>query len=185
MPHAPKKALKIRRALKTAARLPTRRNHSSPAPGEQPVVFLRVQVLGCQGLSVRGKSGNCDPFVVVSLLNTRHHTPTSKRTPNPTFSPKDATFDFPIYLSLADRLGTVEVVVWDRETMITKEYLGEVALGLGDWFGERDIEGLGVNGLLGPSGYGFGDDGNKVSFDRIHSTSILVFSLRLHFHSIS
>jgi phosphatidylserine decarboxylase len=43
------------------------------------------------------------------------------------------TFDFSIYLSLADKLGVVELVVWDKD-MLTKEYLSEVALPLDDWF---------------------------------------------------
>lgn len=72
-------------------------------------------------------------FVVASLLSTRHQTPVAKRTTNPTYPPKDATFDFPIYLSLADKLGVVELVVWDKD-MLTKDYLGEVALPLDAWF---------------------------------------------------
>ncbi|KAG9314770.1 hypothetical protein JVU11DRAFT_3853 [Chiua virens] len=141
IPPVPKKAQKIGRALKTAALFPARvsggrgsgRSTFSHNPGEQPIVLLRLQVLGCKDLS-RSKHNSCDPFVVVSLLNTRHHTPVIKRNANPEYTLKDATFDFPIYLSLADRLGTVEIVVWDRDNMLRKEYLGEVALPLEDWF---------------------------------------------------
>lgn len=86
-------------------------------------------------------------FVVVSLLNTRYHTPVSKRTPNPEY--KDAIFDFALYLSLADRLGTLEIVVWDKDNVLRKEYLGEVALPLEDWFREE-------------CGFGFYDERNKV-----------------------
>lgn len=82
-------------------------------------------------------------------MNTRHHTPVLKRNASPEFTLKDATFDFPIYLSLADRLGTIEVVVWDRDNMLKKEYLGEVALPLEDWFREGNA-------------FGFNDDQNKV-----------------------
>ena len=73
-----------------------------------------------------------------------------KKTVNPTYDPKDATFDFPIYLSLADKLGVVELVVWDKD-MLTKEYLGEVALPLDDWFKDDNA-------------YGFDDPNNKVRF---------------------
>jgi phosphatidylserine decarboxylase len=62
-------------------------------------------------------------FVVVSVLNSRQQTPVAKRTLNPTYAAKDATFDFS-YLSLADKLGVVELVVWDKD-MLSKEYLGE------------------------------------------------------------
>lgn len=82
--------------------------------------FLRIPIFSCS-------------FVVVSLLSTRHHTPVAKRTTNPTYSSKDATFDFPIYMSLADKLGVVELVVWDKD-VLTKDYLGEAVLSLEDWF---------------------------------------------------
>ena len=72
-------------------------------------------------------------FVVVSLLGNKHQTPVAKRTVNPTYSPKDATFDFPIHLSLADKLGVVELVVWDKD-MLKKDYLGEAWIPLEDWF---------------------------------------------------
>ncbi|KIJ60324.1 hypothetical protein HYDPIDRAFT_177428 [Hydnomerulius pinastri MD-312] len=165
MPPVPKKAQKIGRALKTAARLPARvsggrgsgRNNYSPSPGEHPVVFLRLQVLGCKDLCSRGKNSSCDPFVVVSLLNTRQHTPVIKRTANPEYILKDATFDFPIYLSLADRLGTVEIVVWDKDGLLKKEYLGEVALPLEDWFNEGNA-------------FGFSDNNNKSSSLNLVST---------------
>lgn len=86
-------------------------------------------------------------FVVVSLLNTRHQTSVSKRTSNPEY--KDAPFDFALYVSLADRLGALEIVVWDKDSVLRKEYLGEVALPLEDWFREE-------------SGFGFYDERNKV-----------------------
>lgn len=96
-----------------------------------------------------GSHSTLSSFVVVSLLNTRHHTPVIKRSANPEFALKDATFDFPIYLSLADRLGAIEIVVWDKDSMLRKEYLGEVALPLEVWFRDGNA-------------FGFNDDENKV-----------------------
>ncbi|KAI0671294.1 phosphatidylserine decarboxylase-domain-containing protein [Trametes maxima] len=137
-PAPKKKALKIGRALK---RLPARvsvgrgssGNAFAPIPGEQPVVVLRVQVLSCTNLLSKDRNGFSDPFVVTSLLANRQQTPVAKRTVNPTFNPRDATFDFPIFLSLADKLGVVELVVWDKD-MLKKDYLGETAIPLEDWF---------------------------------------------------
>lgn len=87
-------------------------------------------------------------FVVVSVLRVRHQTPVAKRTCNPAYSPRDATFEYPLYLSLAEKLGVIELVIWDKD-MLKKDYLGEVSIPLEDWF---------RNG----SAYGFNDPGNKV-----------------------
>jgi phosphatidylserine decarboxylase len=81
-------------------------------------------------------------LIVVSLLSTRFQTPILKRCTNSINGPKDATFDFLIYLSLADKLGMVEFVVWDQD-MLTKEYLSEVALPLEDWLRGRKAWGFG------------------------------------------
>jgi hypothetical protein len=68
-------------------------------------------------------------FVNVSILNTRFQTPVCRRTLSPVYTAKDATFDFPIYLSLSEKLGVLEFVVWDKD-ILRKEYLGEYALPL-------------------------------------------------------
>jgi len=150
---------KFRRALKTAALLPVRaakgsnRGGFTPAQGELPIVVLRVHVVGCSNLTSKDKNGFSDPlassflskkssysvfsrFVVVTVLNSRQQTPVAKRTLNPVYSPKDATFDFPLYLSTADKLGALELVVWDKD-VLSKDYLGEAALLLEDWFVKR------------------------------------------------
>lgn len=75
-------------------------------------------------------------FVVASLLRTRHHTPVAKKTVNPVYAPKDATWDFPVYLSVADKLGVLELVVWDKD-VLRKDYLGEVGITVEEWFGAR------------------------------------------------
>ncbi|KJA14260.1 hypothetical protein HYPSUDRAFT_59467 [Hypholoma sublateritium FD-334 SS-4] len=145
----PTKGKKIARALKSAARLPrvpalrtgrasAARTALVPRPGEPPVVVLKLQVLGCTDVLAKDRGGTSDPFVVVTLLNSRQQTPVSKRTLSPTYAAKDATFEFPIYLSLADRLGVVELVVWDKD-ILKKDYLGEVAVPLDDWFNNRDF----------------------------------------------
>ncbi|KAF5374521.1 hypothetical protein D9615_009031 [Tricholomella constricta] len=137
--------LKFKRALRSAARFPARvsasragsaRAASAPQPNELPLVLLRIQVLGCTALVAKDRNGHSDPFVVVSVLNSRHQTPVAKRNVNPTYAPKDATWDFPLYLSLADRLGAVEFVVWDKDIM-GKDYMGEVAIPLDEWWGEE------------------------------------------------
>ncbi|EDR01686.1 uncharacterized protein LACBIDRAFT_310706 [Laccaria bicolor S238N-H82] len=87
------------------------RNNFSPAPGELPIVICKIQIIGCTQLLAKDRNGASDPFVVVSVLLMRHQTPVAKRTLNPVYNPKDATFEFPLYLSLADKLVGVELVV--------------------------------------------------------------------------
>lgn len=179
MVRAPQKALKFTRALKTAAKFPVRvpgvkgngRNRFAPLTNESPVVILRVQVLSCKDLLSKDRNGYSDPYVVISLhnllitlthpsisfvvvnvLGTRHQTSVVKRTLNPVYNPKDATFDFPIYLSLADKLGVLELIIWDKD-MLSKDYLGEVSIPLEDWFRDGNA-------------YGFSDPDNKVC--RLH-----------------
>ncbi|KAF8518218.1 phosphatidylserine decarboxylase-domain-containing protein [Gautieria morchelliformis] len=133
---------KIGRVLKSAASSATRlkpirgvsrRAALTPQPGETPAVLLRVQIISGKDLLAKDRNGVSDPFVVVSFSRQRNQTPALKRTINPAWEPKDATFDFPIYLSLVGALGVLELVLWDKDTF-KKEYLGEVALSLEDWF---------------------------------------------------
>ncbi|TFK32508.1 phosphatidylserine decarboxylase-domain-containing protein [Crucibulum laeve] len=154
-------AAKIKRALKSAARLPGRvaigagrssgRNHFSPIAGEIPLVILRVQIIGCKDLLAKDRNGYSDPFVCASVLSTRHQTPVSKKTTSPDFPPRESTFDFPLYLSLADKLGVLELVVWDKDMFTKKDYLGEVALSLEEWFGMNE-DGMGEKCKWGEEG---------------------------------
>ena len=86
------------------------------------------------------------------MLSTRFQTPVSKKTLNPAFAPTDATFNFPIYLSLADKLGVVELVIWDKD-VLKREYLGEASLPLDCWFREDGV-------------FAFDDPNNKVSIEQ-------------------
>ncbi len=71
--------------------------------------------------------------MVASFARSRFNTPVVKKSLNPQYDPKDATFDFPVYRSLAGR--HLELIVWDKD-MLKKEYLGEASLSIGDWFGD-------------------------------------------------
>ena len=77
-------------------------------------------------------------YVVVSLLRKREKTPYIKATLDPVYPPKDATFEFPVFLSLAETMGALELVVWDKD-MFGRDYLGEVALPIQNWFQSQPI----------------------------------------------
>ncbi|KAH8991199.1 C2 domain-containing protein [Lactarius akahatsu] len=106
-------------------------SESSPSPGETPVVYLRVQVISCQDLEAKDRNGYSDPFVIVSLLAERFQTPVRESNLNPVYD-KDATFDFPIYMSLVHKLGTLDFVVWDKDR-IRNDYMGEYSLPVDRW----------------------------------------------------
>lgn len=64
-----------------------------------------------------------------------------KKTLNPTYDEKEATFDIPIYLSLSGRLGVLELVVWDKDKF-KKDYLGEASLHIEEWFSDGSSKGF-------------------------------------------
>ena len=84
-----------------------------------------------------------------------------KKTLNPQFAAKDATFGFPVYLSLAGRHGVLELIVWDKD-MLRKDYLGEASLSIEQWFKES-------------SSKDFDDPGNVVNMDS-YATAHCCFS---------
>ncbi|KAG6887647.1 hypothetical protein C0995_013752 [Termitomyces sp. Mi166 len=144
--------LHFKHALRSAARI------TRISPTEPPLVYLRVQVLGCSALAAGDRNGLSDPFVVVSLLGNRHQTPVAKRTVSPSYTPRDATWDFAIHLAAAPGLGAVEIVVWDKDTL-GKDYLGEAAIPLGEWFAEG-------------RGWGWEDVSNKPFTVNLESTRV-------------
>jgi hypothetical protein len=73
-------------------------------------------------------------YVVLTFARQRQKTPVVSKNLSPVYDPKTATFDFPIYASVVEKVGTlVELVVWDKD-VIGKDYLGELALPASDWF---------------------------------------------------
>ena len=145
----------------------------TPTQGETPIVILRLQVVSCTGLVSKDRSGLTagltapyvclhrppisplsyliiNSFVAVSLFQSRRSTPTCKRTLNPTFPARESTFDFPIYMSVVEKMGyvgVIELVVWDRDMLLKKEYLGEVGVGVDSWFGGHAGDGKAGTGL--------------------------------------
>ncbi|KAJ7253578.1 C2 domain-containing protein [Mycena rebaudengoi] len=133
-----KKHPKLRRALKLQFRTNNNGGRSSfaPRPGEQPIVMLRVQVVGCADILAKDRNGYSDPFVTAALppSPSKYQTPVAKKTLNPTFPAQSATWDFPVFLSTA---SVLELVVWDKD-VLKRDYLGEVGVPVEAWFGDDE-----------------------------------------------
>ncbi|KAH9054985.1 C2 domain-containing protein [Lactarius vividus] len=127
---APPRTVKSTRILSRAS------SDSSPNPGEIAVAVLRVQVLSCQDLVARDSNGKSDPYVIVSLMGKQSKTPVCKKNLNPVYKAKEATFDFPIYMSLVNKHGTLalEFTVWDKDLIGKDDFLGKYALPIDKWF---------------------------------------------------
>ena len=71
-------------------------------------------------------------------MGNEFRTPVCKRTLNPVYAQKDATFEFPIFLSLVNELDghgalNLRFVVWDKD-FIGKDFLGMKVLPVNEWF---------------------------------------------------
>ncbi|KAH9054982.1 C2 domain-containing protein [Lactarius vividus] len=150
-------ALKHRRTAgpQPYTRIPTFEGISGSSSRETPVVILRVQIFSCHNLEAKDRNGYSDPFVVVSLLGEQSSTPVCKRSLNPVYEAKDATFDFPISMN---KLSALEFVVWDKD-LIKNDFLGEYSLPVHKWirgtafaFNDRNNQDFSVNLDSSPHG---------------------------------
>jgi phosphatidylserine decarboxylase len=57
-----KKGLRIGRALRSAAKLPSKVSGAKSGGGEAPLVIARVQILSAKDLLAKDKNGSIDPY---------------------------------------------------------------------------------------------------------------------------
>ncbi|KAH8983817.1 C2 domain-containing protein [Lactarius hatsudake] len=100
------------------------------------VAVLRVQVLSCRDLVAKDSNDKSSPCLcgVVSLMGKQSKTPVCKKNLDPVYKAKEATFDFPLYRSLVNKLSTFEFAVWDKDLIGKDDFLGNYALPIGQWF---------------------------------------------------
>lgn len=106
----------------------------------------------------------------VTFARQKFKTPVIPRNLNPVYLAKDATFDFPIYASVVEKIGArIEVIVWDKD-VVGKDYLGEVSIPSQDWPSHSG---------RGPSAMSWLDKGNSVRpfLPRIHLAISLIHAL--------
>lgn len=117
-------------------------------PSAPPLGTLVVRVLAAQDLVGRDANGtSSDPFCVLRCAEARVTGPTCYKTLNPVWGTggEQGQIDgvggeSKLEVKLFDSRGLgrerIEVVLWDRDR-IGKQYLGEVSLGIEDWWGDR------------------------------------------------
>jgi len=106
---------------------------SGSSDAEVPLVILRVQILSCHNLEAKHRNGYSDPFVVVSILGKEFRTPVFKRNLNPIYKPEDATFEFPIYVSVHQDVQNFGTLKFDVKDKIGYDFMGEYELPINHW----------------------------------------------------
>ena len=97
----------------------------SPAKGTG--LILRVKVLKGRNLAAKDKSGTSDPFLIVTLGDTKEATSVERKTLNPEWN---QTFEFPV---VSGDSALLEAVCWDKDRF-RNDYMGELDILLEDVF---------------------------------------------------
>ncbi|KAK2741126.1 hypothetical protein FQN57_005727 [Myotisia sp. PD_48] len=90
-------------------------------------LILRTRVISGQNLAPKDRNGRSDPYLVVTLGDSRESTPTISKTLNPEWN---VSFDLPIV-----GVPLLECVCWDKDRF-GKDYMGEFDIALEDIFSD-------------------------------------------------
>ncbi|KAI5474290.1 phosphatidylserine decarboxylase [Pseudohyphozyma bogoriensis] len=124
-----------------------------------PLGTLVIKVLAARDLLARDRNGLSDPFPVLRYGKDRITGPTVEKCLNPVWASSgssstasasakeasatgagiggEAALSVKVYESRAFGRERVEIVLWDRDR-VGREYLGEVSLGVGEWWGSSE-----------------------------------------------
>ncbi|KAL8650827.1 MAG: hypothetical protein Q9210_003596 [Variospora velana] len=90
-------------------------------------LLLKTTVLRARNLAAKDKNGTSDPFLVVTLGDSKESTPTISKTLNPEWN---VSFDLPV---IGVQSLLLDAVCWDKDRM-GKDYLGEFDVAVEDIF---------------------------------------------------
>ncbi|GAA6036505.1 hypothetical protein JCM8097_003538 [Rhodosporidiobolus ruineniae] len=143
--------------------------------GDEPLGTLVVRVHAGRNLIPKDRNGLSDPYVVIRYGAARVTSPTVPKSLNPVWGTVDpssssvegvageAKLELPVFDSLALGRERIEIVCWDRDR-VGSEYLGELSLGLEDWWGSMK------EWKEGKPPVGFYDDDNKPVWHTLRSS---------------
>ncbi|KAM0746819.1 C2-domain-containing protein [Meredithblackwellia eburnea MCA 4105] len=135
-------------------------------PTAPPLGLLVVRVLAAKNLVARDRNGLSDPFVVIRCADSRVVGPTVREELNPVWDDHSGNGQSRLQVLVSESVGLgrerVEIVIWDKDR-VGKQYLGEVGLGVQDWWGPKE------SWTDGRPPVGLEDEGNVVRNPPPHS----------------
>ncbi|KAJ4514686.1 phosphatidylserine decarboxylase [Exophiala dermatitidis] len=98
---------------------------------DQKPLILKVYVIKARNLAAKDKSGTSDPYLVVTLGNSKQSTPSIPKTLNPEWK---ICFDMPL-----TGVPLLECICWDKDRF-GKDYMGEFDIPIEDIFANGQIQ---------------------------------------------
>ncbi|EYE91599.1 putative phosphatidylserine decarboxylase Psd2 [Aspergillus ruber CBS 135680] len=102
----------------------------SPSRGIEKPLILKVAVLKGRDLAPKDRGGTSDPYLIVTLGDSRQSTPTIPKTLNPEWN---VAFEMPVV-----GVPLLECICWDHDRF-GKDYMGEFDIPLEDIFQEGEV----------------------------------------------
>lgn len=155
------------------------------SPEERELGWLKVRVERAQGLAAKDRNGKSDPFVVMHVGAPAGVDEREKETNKVTSEIKWGTLD-PVWWSEDQKAGAsgaaelvfpvwastlatekIEIVLFDKDR-VGKDYLGEVSLGVDEWFVD-DWKDPAPDGKAEPT-VGWGEAGHQPRWHQLRSS---------------
>ncbi|KIX07573.1 phosphatidylserine decarboxylase [Rhinocladiella mackenziei CBS 650.93] len=105
--------------------------NSTPALTDQKPLILKVYVIKARNLAAKDKSGTSDPYLVVTLGNSKQSTPSISKNLNPEWK---ICFDIPL-----TGVPLLECMCWDKDRF-GKDYMGEFDIAIEDIFPNGQVQ---------------------------------------------
>ncbi|GAA5866341.1 hypothetical protein JCM1840_004090 [Sporobolomyces johnsonii] len=142
--------------------------------GDEPLGTLVIRVHAARDLVAKDRNGLSDPYCVIRYGPARATSPTVPKSLNPVWGSGgesgaaegaggEAKLELKVYESLGLARERIEIICWDRDRL-KSEYLGEVSLGVGDWWGSA------AEWKEGKPPVGFFDEDNKPVWHTLRSS---------------
>ncbi|KAJ5884806.1 hypothetical protein N7495_009316 [Penicillium taxi] len=126
--------LNSRLSTRSASSTPGQSRSVSPIRSMDPnfkPLLLKVTVIRGRNLAAKDRSGTSDPYLVVTLGDSRQSTPTISKTLNPEWK---VSFEMPV-----GGVPLLECICWDHDRF-GKDYMGEFDIPLEDIFEDGKVE---------------------------------------------